>query len=275
MTSVSLTISVVLYKTPTEHLEKLFSSLILFPNDLFIFIIDNSPDNYLEKYCSKIPNCHYRNIPANPGFGAGHNTAILLAQELNCDYHLVLNADIWFDTDIISPLLDYLKKNDDVGLLMPKVLNSDGSLQYLCKLLPTPLDLFFRWFAPKIYKDIRNEYFELRQTGYDKIMFVPFLSGCFMLLRQSALKNVGLFDERFFMYAEDIDLSRRIAKYYRTLFFPGVTIFHEHGAHSHKSIKMFFVHLFSIIKYFNKWGWFFDNDRTRLNSKALKQLKNI
>jgi GT2 family glycosyltransferase len=102
-------------------------------------------------------------------------------------------------------------------------------------------------------------------------MFVPYLSGCFMLLRTSALIDVGLFDERFFMYPEDVDLTRRIAARYETIFFPHVSVYHEHGAASRKSLKMFAVHFFNMVRYFNKWGWLVDPGRRELNRKTLAQ----
>jgi hypothetical protein len=92
-----------------------------------------------------------------------------------------------------------------------------------------------------------------------------------MLLRQSILLEIGGFDERFFMYPEDIDLTRRIAVRCDTIFFPGVEVFHEHGAHSHRSLKMLFIHIANIIKYFNKWGWIADPIRVDLNYKTRLQ----
>jgi GT2 family glycosyltransferase len=103
-------------------------------------------------------------------------------------------------------------------------------------------------------------------------MFVPYLSGCFMLLRQSALQEIGLFDERFFMYPEDIDLTRRMAERYETIYFPEVSVVHEHGAASYKSVRMLIVHVYNLVKYFNKWGWINDPIRERLNQRTLKNL---
>ena len=75
------------------------------------------------------------------------------------------------------------------------------------------------------------------------------------------------------MYGEDIDLSRRLAAHYATLFFPGVAVFHEHGAASYKSIRMLWIHILNLVKYFNKWGWFSDSIRASLNNKTLFLLK--
>jgi len=168
-------------------------------------------------------------------------------------------------------MLQYMEAHTNVGILMPKILNTDGSIQRLCKLLPTPVDLLLRLISPKSLRDRSNKDFELHRSGYDKIMFVPYLSGCFMLIRADALKRVGDFDERFFMYPEDIDLTRRVAMFYETLFYPECALWHEHHASSKKSVRMLVVHIINMIKYFNKWGWLYDEERAMLNSRTLAQ----
>ena len=96
--------------------------------------------------------------------------------------------------------------------------------------------------------------------------------GCFLFMRMSALEKVGLFDESIFMYTEDIDITRRIHKYYRTIYYPDVTIVHAHRAASYKSKKMLKIHIRSAIRYFNKWGWFFDQERKVWNKEVLTDL---
>jgi len=266
-----LAVSIVLYKTPLVDLENCLNSLRLCANKIYIYLIDNSPTDELG--CNKIATLanEYIHLPSNPGFGAGHNVAIVKSQADNYKYHLVLNADISFNVDVISPMLVYMENNLSVGQMMPKVLNPDGTIQRLCKLVPTPFDLIFRRFLPKRIRKLHSAYFELHNSGYNKIMFVPYLSGCFMLLRLSAIKQVGLFDERYFMYPEDIDLTRRMAESYKTIFFPSVSVVHAHGAASRKSVRMFFIHTVNLIKYFNKWGWINDPMRLKLNKKTLNQ----
>ena len=111
---------------------------------------------------------------------------------------------------MIPALWRLMEEDESIAQVMPKVLFLNGSVQRLAKLLPTPLDLFGRFSLPEKLIARRNAKFELRQSGYDKTMNVPYLSGCFMFLRMSALKSEGLFDERFFMYIEDTDLTRRL-----------------------------------------------------------------
>jgi hypothetical protein len=160
----------------------------------------------------------------------------------------------------------------DVGHLMPRVLYPNGEIQYLCKLLPYPTDLFIRRFLPESWSKKRMQIFEMRNTEYSEIMDVPYLSGCFMLLRTEAIKKVGIFDERFFMYPEDIDLTRRIGQHFRTIFYPEVSVTHHHARSSYINFRMLFIHSWNLIKYFNKWGWIFDKERKKINQQLIKHL---
>jgi GT2 family glycosyltransferase len=117
---------------------------------------------------------------------------------------------------------------------------------------------------------MRNARYEMHASGYDKQMNVPYLSGCFMLLRTQAAAEVGLFDERYFMYPEDMDLTRRIHRRYQTIYYPEVSIVHEHSKASYKSLKMFGIHAINMCRYFNKWGWFVDAERERFNRAAIQ-----
>jgi GT2 family glycosyltransferase len=262
-----LTVSIVLFNTDFAQLIRCINSINNFSVER-IFLIDNSPTNHLEAIVGLHTNVEYVFNPSNPGYGAAHNIALRRALQLPVKYHLVLNADVYFQAGTLDSLFEYMNHRDEVALVMPKILFPSGEIQYLCKLLPSPIDLLGRIFFPKNIWFKKNSKFEMRSTNYSSEMFVPYLSGCFMFLRVEALKECGLFDERFFMYPEDIDLTRRLAKKYATMFFPDVIVYHEYGAASKKSAKMFFVHAFNIIKYFNKWGWVFDSERVRLNKLA-------
>lgn len=268
--------SVVLYKTKTTELQRVIDSFFGTKNiDLHLFLVDNSPTEELKnvytKYQGKSISYIFNN--ANIGYGAAHNIAIRRAFEIKSKYHIILNPDIYFEPNVIEELSQYMENHTDVGNIMPKIVYPNGELQYLCKLLPTPTDLIFRRFLPfKKWKEKRNKRYELHNSGYDKIMNVPNLSGCFMFLRIDALKNVGLFDEKIFMYLEDIDLNRRIHQKYKTIFYPFVSVVHEHQKESYKSKKMLQVHIKSAFYYFNKYGWLADKEREKINHQILKSL---
>ena len=211
----------------------------------------------------------------NVGYGRGNNRAIRLAMEEGCQYHLVVNPDVWFSSDVIPTIWKYMEEHPEVGQIMPKVLVLDGKIQPLAKLLPTPMDMFCRMILPEWMFKRRNKRYELADSGYKNIMNVPCLSGCFMFLRTSTLQECGLFDERYFMYAEDFDLTRRIHRHFKTLFFPNVSIFHKFNRGSHRSLRLFLIHTMSMVRYFNKFGWFYDKERLHFNRQLLQEIKKL
>ena len=89
-----------------------------------------------------------------------------------------------------------------------------------------------------------------------------------MFLRKSVIQELGVFDEGIFMYGEDTDLSRRIYVKYRNIFYPNVIVFHEFAKGSHKSFRLFWIHVKAAVYYFNKWGWFVDKERKSINDKV-------
>jgi GT2 family glycosyltransferase len=208
----------------------------------------------------------------NLGFGGGHNLALKQLAGVDAPYHLILNPDIVFDVDALGRLADVMDSHPDVGLVMPKVLYPDGSHQYLCKLLPAPIDLVFRRFLPGPWKGLgrkRTTLYELRFLDSDTPAYVPSLSGCFMFARRSVLEAVGGFDERFFLYMEDVDLCRRMLGISRLLYWPDVTVEHVHQMGSYRSRKLLFLHMRSAVQYFNKWGWIRDSTRKQINRDTL------
>lgn len=265
--------SIVLYKTKPESLEKAIVSLVRSKLINKIFLVDNSPTDYLKQFETKDERVVYIFNGKNLGYGRANNIAMKETLKEEIGYHLVLNPDVWFESGVLETLHEFMEKESSVGLVMPMVKSPSGEIQYLCRLLPTPFDLFLRrlWPFKSIFKDRLSKH-ELRCSGYSAIMEVPFLSGCFMLLRASALRKCGLFDERYFLYCDDLDLCRRIGLYYKTVFFPYVEVYHEWGRGSYKSLKLLLKHTYDCFKYFNKYGWFKDSYRDNINSRALKKL---
>lgn len=272
-TAYNVTCSIVLYKND-DVVKKAIQSFLNSSLSIKLYLIDNSPQDILKVKLKEFiddSRVEYFFNNKNLGYGAGHNIAMRKTIDTS-EFHLVLNPDVYFDASVISELYKVAKCDSSIGHIMPKVLYPSGKLQYSCKLIPTPLNLITRLLPWDFFNEF-NSKFELRFTGYDKIMNIPYLQGSFMFLRCAALKEVGLFDERFFMYPEDIDLTRRIHKKYKTIFYPYVHIIHQHTKSSFKSIRMFAVHVQNIIRYFNKWGWIFDKERKKTNAIILQELK--
>ena len=266
--------SVVLYNSPVNDIVPIINSFTAVHGDVKLFLVDNSENDSAGIYAGS-NKVEYIYNNKNIGFGSAHNIAMRKSIAANCKYHFLLNPDVTFQPDVITALCNYMDADSRIGAAMPKIIYENGDTQYLCKLLPTPVDLFIRRFLPERFTRNRQYKFEMRATGYNKIMEVPFLSGCFMALRTEALTTCGLFDEQFFMYGEDIDFSRRIHEKYKTMFYPLVSIVHGYEAASYKSFKMLKIHTRSIIHYFNKWGWIFDKRRRQINERIVDQIKRI
>lgn len=267
-----LTVSIVLYHHSVTEVRQVIDCVLSEPVKR-IYLIDNSLDDHLrelEVISERIRYIH----SVNRGYGAGHNIAIREAIGIGSNYHIVINPDVYFEKGTLEMLIAYMNVRPEVGLVMPRVLYPDGRLQYLCKLLPKPSDLLLRRFFPwKNFIKGQKWKYEMRFMDYNQEMEVPSLSGCFMFMRISVLKKTGGFDERFFMYVEDLDLCRRIGQISRTMYYPDASIYHAYAKGSYHNRKLLGYHIFSVLKYFNKWGWIWDTDRKNKNKRVLDNIK--
>ena len=263
-----ITASLVLYNNKEEDVRKVVGCVHKSIIDT-LFVIDNSPTDKLRSLISKLTDKSlYIYGQGNVGYGKAHNIGIRHAIEKGAVFHIVLNPDIFFEDKVILTLSNFAEKHNEVGLILPKVVYPNGDLQYLCKLLPTPLDIFGRRILPERMMEKRNGRYEMHQFGYDKIWNCPILSGCFMFLRVSDLIKTGGFDERFFMYFEDFDLMRRLHKISKTVFYPHVSIIHDHASEHHTNKKLLKASIKSAVQYFSKWGWIIDTERRKVNRHA-------
>jgi GT2 family glycosyltransferase len=265
-----LTISIVLYRSNLKLMEEVIDSVYKTTLNFKLYLVDNSPDDSL-RILKRDDRCEYIYPGNNLGFGRAHNLAMREAL-VESTYHLVLNPDVYFGEGILESIFRYMEHHPSVGQVMPRIMYPDGRTQHLCKLLPSPMDLFLRRFFPWFPGAAeRNRQYELLDSGYDKIMNIPYLSGCFMFFRTSVLQEVGLFDERIFMYIEDADLTRRVHQRYQTNYFPEVSIYHHYHKGSYKNIKLMLYNVHGAFVYFMKWGWFFDRERKKINREVLRK----
>lgn len=271
-----LNISIVLYHPKWEQeVLPLVEQLLQVKNLRKIYLLDNTEPEYRKTEMAKqketlaaqfgTKQLRYMALTQNVGYGKAHNIALRESAYYKTDFHLVMNCDIRVKAEDIDAMHDWMLANPQVGQLMPKVLNPDGTQQYVAKRLPSPLDVFGRRFLPAWLIARRNKRYELRDMDLDRPINAPYLSGCFMLLRTQAAVEAGLFDERYFMYPEDIDLTRTIHRNWLTLYYPQWTITHAHARDSYNNKHMLRIHIQNMCRYFNKWGWLFDSERRRFN----------
>ncbi len=265
----TLSVSIVTYETPPEELSPLLEDLARSKRPVEVMVVDNSPTEALRPV---VEGAGVRYLPAgrNLGFGGGHNLAMRQALRAS-RYHLVCNPDVRFGPEVLGALERFMDASPDVGLVMPRVLYPDGREQRLCKRLPTPADLLLRRFLGPLGKRLLRrsaEAYELRHVDLSMPREIPSLSGCFMFLRASVLRETGLFDPRFFMYMEDVDLCRRIGAVARTVFYPTVSVTHGYAKGSYSNPRLLRYHVESALRYFNKWGWLVDPGRRALNART-------
>ncbi len=261
-----LNISIVLYNPKwAEEVIPLVEELLRVKNLCKVYLLDNS-----EKKCENVPlkseKLRYMSMGSNLGYGKAHNVALRESAFQQTDLHLVMNSDIRVQAEDIDAMHDWMMAHPPVGMLMPRVINPNGTQQYLAKRLPSPLDVFGRRFLPQCMMVKRNRRFELRDRDLTHPINAPYLSGCFMLLRTKAAVEAGLFDERYFMYPEDIDLTRTIHRNWITLYYPQWTITHAHARASYNNKHMLWIHIQNMCRYFNKWGWLRDPERQTFNN---------
>lgn len=256
--------SIVLYHHTYDEIKKALDSLLACQYTKKVILVDNGGCDWASQLGNN--KISYIKSPKNGGFGYGHNLAINQYAK-DSEFFLICNPDVYFDGKQLEDLIIFAKSRSE-GLFSPKILYPNGNNQYGQRLLPTPLNLFARRFLPK-YANTLDETYLLKHKVFDEPAFVPVCSGCFMLFKSSALMVLGGFDDRYFMYLEDFDLSRRCGIKFGNCFVPMVHIYHQHGQGSYHNKTLLKYHIKSAIQYFNKWGWFIDNERRYLNEKVM------
>src|SRR6266436_6935482 len=131
--------SIVVYSNPHSQIREAIGSFLNTRLDVKLYVIDNSPEDGARELCTDERVVYVFN-GRNLGFGAGHNIAMKVSLR-EANYHIVLNPDVYFGCGVLESLLSFVRSRPDVGAVMPKVLNPDGSIQHLCKRLPAPSDL--------------------------------------------------------------------------------------------------------------------------------------
>lgn len=221
-----------------------------------IFVVDNlSTDRTISivKTIQKdFTNVKLIQSAVNNGFGAGNNQVLPF---LDSDYHILINPDITISKeDTLNKMILYMQSHPSVGLLSPKILNVDGSVQKLYKHNPSVLDMALRFISPKFMKK-RQSWFVHDETKYGQRGLIENASGAFMFFRTTTFKKVGGFDEKYFMYMEDADITRKVNQVSTAMFIPETVVIHEWQRNSHRKIKYIIIMIHSMTIYFKKWGW--------------------
>ena len=233
-------LSIVIVSYNVQHfLEHCLYSVIEASKNLnteIIVVDNNSVDDSVQMLKEKFPHLHLIENKFNKGFSSANNQAIKIAKG---EYILLLNPDTLVETDTFGKTIAFMDAHTDAGALGVKMLNGEGTFLSESKRgLPTPAVAFYKLSGlSKLFPT--SKIFNTYHLGFldeNKTHSVDVLAGAFMLIRKSVLDKVGLLDETFFMYGEDIDLSYRITLAgYKNYYFAETKIIHYKGKSTNKN----------------------------------------
>ncbi len=221
---------------------------------LQVYLVDNaSPDGSLQelRQLSLPKNVQILPQEKNIGFGAGHNVVL---KKLQSEYHAVVNPDIVMDTAVISEMANWMDAHPDVVMVSPRLLFPNGEPQYTAKRRPALLPLLARQLGLSFLKKHEQRYLML-DRDLSKQQDIEFCSGCFFVIRTEVFLSMGGFDEGYFMYVEDADITQKALQKGRVVYLPQVHVFHAWHREAHRKPKQFFWQLKSMARYFKKWGF--------------------
>lgn len=257
--SVKLSVAIVAYnnyddiKAAVSSMEKWTDKNL----NKIVYIIDNgvsvskSEDiRKFKKFIEDMNDVEYIATNGNLGFGKGQNQVI---SKINSEYHAIVNPDIIFCEDAFSSIIEWMDKNTDVGMVIPYIIDENGIKQDVYRKELTVFDMFNRMFLKNAFRR-RAKKHTMNDMDYSKPFQVPFGQGSFLVIRSRLFKELGGFDDNFFMYVEDADLCMRVNQVSKLMYFPGTKVIHKWEKGSHKNIKLFKYHIKSIRYYFKKWG---------------------
>ena len=216
----NLSIILVNYKTPEltkRCIESIYISHISI--EFEIIVVDNcSKDDSEKMICSKFPAVKWINNIENTGFGRGNNLGVFYSKG---QHLLLLNSDIILETNTVEECLEYFRRNENIGVLGCKLLNEDRTIQ-------KSTYQYIGTYIGVLKENILLDYFvRFKETKVHAVM------GAFMLIPKKVFEEVNGFDPDFFMYAEELDLCRRIEKRgYKIIYLDSVSAIHKHGGSS-------------------------------------------
>lgn len=209
-----------------------------------VIVVDNaSSDNSVEMVKNNFPDVILIENESNRGFAVANNRGITIA---NGRYVLLLNSDAVIFDNALNKAISFADAHSEAGVVGCRVLNSDGTLESSCFMFPSILNMILSITClHRIFP--RSRFFgRERMSWYDwsNACKVDAVAGCFMLVRREAIEQVGLMDERFFMYGEDTDWCRRFhTAGWDVMFYPGAKVIHVSGASSSKDPVKFYLEM--------------------------------
>lgn len=262
--------------------DSIYAQSMNIPFDVWI-VDNNSSDDSLKAVETNYPQVNIIKNKENLGFAYANNQAIL---KTRADYILLLNPDTVVTDNALEKMVKFMKNNPDVGIAGCRILNEDGSLQLACRRsIPTPKVAFFRLTGlSKLFpKSKTMAQYNLTYLDPDETHEVDAVSGSFLMIRKSVIDDIGMLDERFFMYGEELDWCLRAKQNgWKVIYYPRAQITHykgqcsksnsrkaafefyrsmylfhkKHFAPDHSLLTNYFIYFGIVLKMFSSWRSF-------------------
>ncbi len=220
---------------------------------LEVIVVDNaSTDGSAAMVCEEFPAVHLVASDTNLGYPGGNNVGLRMARGR---YVMILNPDTEVRPGALAAMVAYADAYPDVGVVGPQLLNPDGSVQSSRRRFPTFLTALFEstWLQPLAPRRVLEHYYVLDQPD-DATLDVDWVDGAALMARREAVEQVGLLDEGFFMYSEELDWCRRFRQAgWRVVYLPAAQIVHHRGKSSDQVVAARHIHFnTSKVRYFRK-----------------------
>ena len=226
--------------------------------DLTLYVVDNASPDGCGKQLAETDFGDTRvtvlTLSENVGFGRGHNAVL---DRLTSEVHFILNPDIQLTADTLSDLADWMAAHPDAVMARPGLRFPDGRSQSLplrrCALRP----MVYRQLPFLKFWEKYNRAYLMEGEDLSAPVEIEFCTGSFSAVRTAEFKAVGGFDEHYFMYVEDADLTQKMRTTGKAYLVPQYTAIHAWHRAAHRSLKPFLWQTGSLLRYFHKWGFKF------------------
>jgi GT2 family glycosyltransferase len=259
-TSPILSIIIVNYNAAsvlTACLNSILESKLAFPYE--VFVIDNASDESIEELTRKYPFARFIFNTSNDGFASANNVGISRAMG---KYILLLNPDTIVNADSFKPMIAYMDGHPDVGIVGCKIFNANGQLEHSTHSFPSLLKEFvhanefvkafiaYNSRIVKLFKKLFNTKAFESYWDHDAIREVDHVTGACMMVRKQAINSVGLLDEAFFLYNEEVEWSYRMKRAgYKSVFLPDSNIIHLFGYSTKQQVQKQVVNRLLVERY--------------------------
>jgi GT2 family glycosyltransferase len=262
---VTITVNYKMKEKILKMLASLFKDIEKANLKIKLVVVDNASLDGIEQALAEMfPQVYCLVNSKNLGFGTANNLAM---KQFEAKYYFAINPDIIFPEGerVIEKLYQFMERYPKIGLVAPKLILEDGSVQPSCLRFPAFLDqLLYRldWQEKYLWAKKKVQYFLMSDFDHTKTSPVDWVTGAALFIRGEALRQVDYFDERYFLYFEDCDLCRKLWESGWPVYYKGdVYLYHGHERASAKipGIKSIFknkltrIHLVSWLKYWLKW----------------------